>query len=210
VEVEFEVAGAGVSVAVAEVAVLAGAETGEIEAAVEPEFVPEGAVETGAVEEEDPEEAGATASGSEGKVVVCAPRVPASRAVARGIQVLCTVVLHSCGGAGQEYDYLTGREMAKEFDNDRDLHHLRDLAGQVESYRLQAEELGRLQAGRALLECPSCGLREDELADLTLVVSTPEEPGTDTGLRFVELEGGGWMCPSCHALVPPPPASPSA
>lgn len=94
--------------------------------------------------------------------------------------------------------------MAKEFDNDRDIHHLRDLAGQVESYRLQAEELGRLQAGRALLECPSCGLREDELADLTLVVCTAEEPNTDTGLRFVEMEGGRWMCPSCHAVVRTP------
>ena len=94
--------------------------------------------------------------------------------------------------------------MAKEFDSDRDLHHLRDLAGQVESYRQQAEELGRLQAGRPLLECPSCGLREDELADLTLVVCTRDEPGIDTGLRFAEGEDGTWMCPSCHAVVSMP------
>ena len=94
-------------------------------------------------------------------------------------------------------------EMAKEFESDRDLHHLRDLAGQVESYRLQAEELGRLQAGRSLLECPSCGLREDELADLTFVVCTVEEPGIDTGLRFepVSEDKSSWFCPSCHAII---------
>ena len=96
--------------------------------------------------------------------------------------------------------------MAKEFDSDRDLHHLRDLAGQVETYRLQAEELGRLQVGRALLECPSCGLREDELADLTLVVCTVEEPGIDTGLRFAGDEGS-WICPACHGLVTLPNGS---
>ena len=159
-----------------------------------------GAVETGAVEDAGVGE-GAAASGSEGTAVVCAPRVPAMRAVAMGIQILCTVLLHSCCGRDQEYDYLTVRQMAKEFDSDRDLHHLRDLAGQVESYRLQAEELGRLQAGRALLECPSCGLREDELADLTLVVCAMDAPGIDTGLRFEESEEGAWMCPSCHGLV---------
>jgi uncharacterized protein (UPF0212 family) len=100
--------------------------------------------------------------------------------------------------------------MAKEFDGDRDLHHLRKLAGQVESYRLQAEELGKMQVGRALLECPSCGLREDELADLTFVVCRAEEPAIDTGLRFVELEGGGWMCPSCQAVVPTSDSPPEA
>jgi hypothetical protein len=91
--------------------------------------------------------------------------------------------------------------MAKKFDSDHDLHHLRDLAGQVESYRLQAEKLGRLQAGRPLLECLSCGLREDELADLTFVVCTMDEPGIDTGLRFAEGEDGTWMCPACQGLV---------
>ena len=92
--------------------------------------------------------------------------------------------------------------MAKEFDSDHDLRHLRDLAGQVESYRLQAENLGRLQAGRAFLECPSCGLREDELADLTFVVCTVGEPGIDTGLRFeATSEDTTWICPSCHAII---------
>jgi len=93
--------------------------------------------------------------------------------------------------------------MAKEFDSDHDLRHLRDLAGQVESYRLQAENLGRLQAGRAFLECPSCGLREDELADLTLVVCTVEEPGIDTGLRFLEIGDANstWMCPVCQSIT---------
>jgi hypothetical protein len=93
--------------------------------------------------------------------------------------------------------------MPQEFENDRDLQHLRDVAGQLESYRLQAEELGMLQAGRALLECPSCGLREDELADLTFVVCTPEEPGIDTGLRFEASseDSSTWICPSCHAII---------
>lgn len=105
--------------------------------------------------------------------------------------------------AEQEYDYLTRDGMAKEFDDDQGLHHLRDLAGQVERYRLQAEELGRLQAGRPLLECPACGLREDELADLTLVVCTPEEPGIDTGMRFEPLtdEGSRWICPACRGIM---------
>lgn len=100
--------------------------------------------------------------------------------------------------------------MAKEFESERDLHHLRDLAGQVDTYRLQAEELGRLQVGRPLLECPSCGLREDELADLTLVVCTPQEPETDTGLRFLSVDDGEetWICPACHGLVHLPGTDP--
>lgn len=89
--------------------------------------------------------------------------------------------------------------MAKDFDEGRDRAHLRSLAGQVERYRLQAEELGRLQVGRALLECPSCGLHEDELADLTVVVCRPEQPGIDTGERFQPLddEDATWICPGC-------------
>jgi hypothetical protein len=79
---------------------------------------------------------------------------------------------------------------------------LREVAGQVESYRRQAEALGRLQVGRTLLECPSCGLYEDELADLRVVCCLPDEPGTDTGLRFLPMEGGEtWMCPACHGVV---------
>jgi hypothetical protein len=88
--------------------------------------------------------------------------------------------------------------MAKEIDEEGDLEHLRRLAGQVERYRLQAEELGRLQIGRPLLECPSCGLHEDELADLSVVVCTEDAPGQDTGLRFQSLDDDGtWLCPGC-------------
>lgn len=74
-----------------------------------------------------------------------------------------------------------------------------ELAGQVDNYRRQAERLGRLLSGRQFLECPSCGLHEDELADMTLVVATTEEPGQDTGLRFAAMdeEGATWWCPSC-------------
>lgn len=76
---------------------------------------------------------------------------------------------------------------------------LQDLALQVERYRDQAEALGKLQAGRQLLECPSCGLHEDELADLSLIVATENEPTIDTGLRFrqVDEEGETWLCPGC-------------
>ena len=94
--------------------------------------------------------------------------------------------------------------MAKEFEHGRDRLPRREVAGQVESYRQQAEELGRLQLGRALLECPSCGLYEDELADLRFMVCAPETPGVDTGLRFLPMEDGEtWMCPSCRGVVGP-------
>ena len=59
--------------------------------------------------------------------------------------------------------------------SDRDGAHedpFGELAGQVDNYRRQAERLGRLLSGRQLLECPNCGLHEDELADMTLVVVT--------------------------------------
>jgi hypothetical protein len=93
--------------------------------------------------------------------------------------------------------------MAKHFEPNRDPGPLNDLANQVERYRLQAEELGRMQVGRPLLECPGCGLHEDELADLTVVVCTSDAQGTDTGLRFSPLdeEDGTWLCPSCMGLV---------
>ncbi len=76
---------------------------------------------------------------------------------------------------------------------------LRDLAEQVENYRRQAEHLGRLMNGRALLECPACGMHEDELADMTRIVATEEMPGKDTGLCFAAMddEEATWWCPGC-------------
>lgn len=93
--------------------------------------------------------------------------------------------------------------MAKKSEDERDLNHLKDLAGQVERYHLQAQELGRMQIGRPLLECPGCGLYEDELADLTVVVCGIDAPGIDSGLRFEPLDekDGTWLCPACHGLV---------
>ncbi|HXP90792.1 MAG TPA: hypothetical protein VN931_07695 [Fibrobacteria bacterium] len=92
--------------------------------------------------------------------------------------------------------------MAKDFEHGRDRLPLREVAGQVESYRRQAEELGRMQVGRPLLECPSCGLYEDELADLRFMVCAEDKPGVDTGLRFLPMDGGDtWMCPACHGVV---------
>jgi hypothetical protein len=94
--------------------------------------------------------------------------------------------------------------MAKNFKHDgNNPDPLKDLAGQVERYRLQAEELGRMQVGRPLLECPGCGLHEDELADLTVVVCREGAPGLDTGLRFLsqDEEDGTWLCPACFGLV---------
>lgn len=76
---------------------------------------------------------------------------------------------------------------------------LRRLAGQVESYQRQAEEVGSMLAGHHLLECPNCGLAEDALADLTLRVVHPDRPGEDTGLRFEALDDDEttWNCPNC-------------
>jgi rubrerythrin len=84
---------------------------------------------------------------------------------------------------------------------------LQKLAGQVDNYRRQAEHLGRLLSGRALLECPSCGLHEDELADMTRIVATAEEPGEDTGLRFSSMddEETTWICPGCGLPFSPDP-----
>jgi len=83
-----------------------------------------------------------------------------------------------------------------------------ELAGQVDNYRRQAERLGRLLSGRQLLECPSCGLHEDELADMTLVVAAADQPGIDTGLRFLVMddEGAVWSCPSCGSPFSAGPA----
>ena len=93
--------------------------------------------------------------------------------------------------------------MAKNFEDDLGKDALKDLAGQVETYRLQAELLGRMQVGRPLLDCPGCGLHEDELADLTVVVCLADEPGIDTGMRFLpaDEEGGTWICPGCGSPV---------
>ena len=88
-----------------------------------------------------------------------------------------------------------------EFDKGDDAHEdpFGELAGQVDNHRRQAEHLGRLLSGRQLLECPSCGLHEDELADMTRIVASAEEPGQDTGLRFAAMddEETTWLCPSC-------------
>lgn len=81
--------------------------------------------------------------------------------------------------------------------NDEDA--LRELAGQVETYHRQAEEVGRMLVGHHLLECPNCGLVEDALADLTLRVVHPDHPDEDTGLRFEAMDDDGtvWKCPNC-------------
>lgn len=76
---------------------------------------------------------------------------------------------------------------------------LRKLAGQVDHYRRQAENLQHMLAGRTLLECPSCGLHEDELADMTVIVASQDAPGQDTGLRFAAMDDdeSTWWCPGC-------------
>ena len=57
----------------------------------------------------------------------------------------------------------------------------------------------QLLSGRALLECPSCGLHEDVRADMTLVTVAAEAPDLDTGLSFAAMdeEGAYWWCPGC-------------
>ncbi|MCB9496125.1 MAG: hypothetical protein H6686_04470 [Fibrobacteria bacterium] len=81
----------------------------------------------------------------------------------------------------------------------------RDLARQVEELRRQAEEVGAMVAGHRLLECPSCGLAEDALADLTVRVVLPERPDEDTGLRFSALDDdeATWSCPQCGTVFAP-------
>jgi len=82
---------------------------------------------------------------------------------------------------------------------------LQRLAGQVESYHRQAEEMGRMLAGHRLLECPNCALAEDALADLTLRVVHPDHPDEDCGLRFecLDDDGTAWVCPNCGTVFGP-------
>jgi len=86
--------------------------------------------------------------------------------------------------------------------NTRDDDPLRRLAEQVESYSRQAEEVGAMLAGHRSLACPSCGLAEDTLADLTLRVVHPDHPDEDTGLRFesADEDGHAWVCPACGEM----------
>jgi hypothetical protein len=85
---------------------------------------------------------------------------------------------------------------------------LQKLAGQVDNYRRQAENLQHLLRGRGPLECPRCGLHEDELADMTVVVAERDRPGQDTGLRFAAMDDqeATWWCPSCGTPFTPDPS----
>lgn len=87
-------------------------------------------------------------------------------------------------------------------ENTRDDDPLRLLAEQVETYSRQAEEMGRMVTGHALLVCPACGLAEDALADLTVRVVHPDHPDEDTGLRFEAADDSEtvWTCPACGEL----------
>ena len=80
------------------------------------------------------------------------------------------------------------------------------LAEQVETYSRQAEEMGRMVTGHALLVCPACGLAEDTLADLTVRVVHPDHPDVDTGLRFEAADESEtvWTCPACGELFEGP------
>lgn len=85
----------------------------------------------------------------------------------------------------------------------RDEDALRRLAAQVDSYHRQADGIGRMLAGRSTLACPDCELREDILADMSLVTTFPERPDDDTGMRFQALDEAEriWLCPACGARI---------
>ena len=71
---------------------------------------------------------------------------------------------------------------------------------QLQALQEQARRLGLFANDRELLECPSCGLTEDVLANGQLITNRDVgEP--DTGLRFIEptTEDGPFACPACGA-----------
>lgn len=77
------------------------------------------------------------------------------------------------------------------------------LLKKLKSARNQGRKLGLFIEDRELLECTGCGLVEDVAIDGTWLVYRVGQPAVDSGLRFFELDGGAYRCPSCGIEIPP-------
>ena len=81
------------------------------------------------------------------------------------------------------------------------LPELRLLAARLQELEQEAEKAGLFVGHRPLLECAACGLLEDVAFNgLLMTYFASSGYATDTGLRF-EKVSGGFLCPSCRALV---------
>lgn len=76
------------------------------------------------------------------------------------------------------------------------------LAQELSRVKEQAAKLGVFTNDRELLECPKCGLAEDVTSDGFLITyrGSPRRP-QDSGLRFEELSGEQFRCPSCGTMI---------
>jgi predicted RNA-binding Zn-ribbon protein involved in translation (DUF1610 family) len=73
---------------------------------------------------------------------------------------------------------------------------------QLQEVMHRAQALGLFIDDRDLLECPSCGLREDVTAKGLLVVYQKDDPSQeDSGLRFKEIDESHFVCPACGDVV---------
>jgi len=76
------------------------------------------------------------------------------------------------------------------------------LARQLEQVKAQARILGIFTDDRELLECPNCGLMEDVMADgLLATYSRTSRSRKDCGLRFGQVDGNCFQCPSCKTKI---------
>jgi hypothetical protein len=102
------------------------------------------------------------------------------------------------------------RRTPKAADYDATVAKLRGLFARLQALEAQSIALGGAPKSRDLLRCPRCGLQEDVLAGGAFVVARPDQPRTDTGLRFEKLTNGRYHCPVCYAQVEEPPWEPPA
>ena len=66
----------------------------------------------------------------------------------------------------------------------------------------QARTLGLFTDDRELLACPVCGLLEDVTSMGLLITYSKDSPQQkDSGLRFTEIDGTRFICPSCGTSI---------
>ena len=76
------------------------------------------------------------------------------------------------------------------------------LAVQLVQIKKRASQLGMFTNDRELLECTKCGLAEDVTSDGFLITYRGHSlRPRDSGLRFDELSGQRFRCPSCGVLI---------
>ncbi|MEI7732284.1 MAG: hypothetical protein WCO56_22105 [Verrucomicrobiota bacterium] len=80
-------------------------------------------------------------------------------------------------------------------------------AKQLAALQERANALGMFTNERELLACPRCGLEDDVNTSGQLLTCREPNLGQDTGLRFKEITGGHFICPSCGQIVPEPPGA---